>query len=279
MTDMADNHKDAWEALVNAAEGYRRQTGNDIVLITAYKPKLTSSFSYTLHGRGMLMEATQRYLDDIAVVHKTTAFTSPVPILKANDTSGGRQNSFSKSYPSIYGKDSFSSMEDNDRPKPVTQIQLPDQMPKLESREEEDYDYKQSHLDKAAELVPSDATGLFVMDEDSNSQDCEPFFESDQEESTDDGSLTEDAPGHQPPQRSYQQYAKSLPVTVPVWGFKEKRQNNKSSDEESGKFPSPDLDRIAASMRALAHDTTQPFGDLPRPRLNTGDFQTIYRKY
>ncbi|KAG8433925.1 hypothetical protein GDO86_012336 [Hymenochirus boettgeri] len=282
MTDMADNHREAWEVLVNAADKYRRQTGNEIVLITAYKPKLLSSFEYSVHGSGLLLEATQRYLDDISVVHKTTAFTSPMPINKSNlETSSTRQNSYSKSYPSIYGREGFSSVEDNDRSIPVMQNKMPDLMSKMEPQDEDDYDYnKESHLDKVNEHVASDsAAGLFLMDEDSNSQDCEPFFESDQEESTDDGSLNEDVPGHLPPQRNYQQYAKSLPVTVPVWGFKDKKQHNKSSDDEVGKFPSPDLDRIAASMRALTIDHSQPFGDLPRPRLNTGDFQKTYRKY
>ncbi|XP_066463319.1 proline-rich AKT1 substrate 1 [Eleutherodactylus coqui] len=280
MTDMADNHKEAWEALISASEKYRRQTGNDIVLITAYKSKMLTNFEYAVHGSGVLLEASQRYIDDIAVVHKTTAFTSPLPINKAvMETSGGRQNSYSKSYPSIYGKEGFSVTEDNERAKQGPHSEVPDQIPQLDTPEDEDYDFKEGNLQKSTDNAPSDSTGMFVMDEDSNSQDCEPFFESDPEESTDDGSMTEDAPGHPISKRNIQQYAKSLPVTVPVWGFKEKRQNNKSSDEEGGKFPSPDLDRIAASMRALAHDTTQPFGDLPRPRLNTGDFQIKYRKY
>ncbi|XP_063798619.1 proline-rich AKT1 substrate 1 isoform X2 [Pseudophryne corroboree] len=280
MTDMTDNHKEAWQELIGAAEKYRRQTGNDIVLITAYKSKLQPPYAYTVHGSGLLLEATQRYLDDISVVHKTTVFTSPLPIKGNKESPGGKQNSYSKSYPSIYGKEGFSSLEDNDRSMAVPQSRMSDHLLSLDGPgEEDDYDYKQGNLQKAAETVPSDSTGLFVMDEDSNSQDCEPFFESDQEESTDDGSLSEEAPGHHLPQNNFQQYAKSLPVTVPVWGFKEKRQTNKSSDDEAGKFPSPDLDRIAASMRALAHDTTQPFGDLPRPRLNTGDFHTKYRKY
>ncbi|KAM8927212.1 proline-rich AKT1 substrate 1 [Pelodytes ibericus] len=273
MTDMTDNHKEAWQSLIAAAGHYRRQTGNDIALITAYKPKLVSSFAYTVHGSGILLEATQRYLDDIAVVHKTTVFTSPVPIHKGTKESpAAKQNSYSKSYPSIYGKEDFLSVEDNDFAKALSPIPMPNQIPKSEDKGDEDY--KQTDPPNTTE--PSDSTGLFVMDEDSNGQDCEPFFESDPE-STDDGSLTEDLPG-QPP-KHVQQYAKSLPVTVPVWGFKDKRTSNKSSDEESGRLPSPDLDRIAASMRALANDNTQPFGDLPRPRLNTGDFQVNYRKY
>ncbi|KAM3920776.1 proline-rich AKT1 substrate 1 [Leptodactylus fuscus] len=280
MTDMADNHKEAWEVLINAADHYRRQTGNDIVLITAYKSKALTNCDLTVHGSGVLLEATNRYIDDIAVVHKTTVFTSPMAIIKATkETAGAKQNSYSKSYPSIYGKEGFSVAEDNEKAKVGPPSQIPEQVPQLDTPDEEDYDYKESSVHKAPDSNPSDSTGLFVMDEDSNSQDCEPFFESDQEESTDDGSLTEDAPGQPLPQRNLQQYAKSLPVTVPVWDFKEKRQANKSSDDEDGKFPSPNLDRIAASMRALAHDTTQPFGDLPRPRLNTGDFQATYRKY
>ncbi|XP_063293004.1 proline-rich AKT1 substrate 1 [Pelobates fuscus] len=273
MTDMTDNHREAWENLITAADRYRRQTGNDIVFITAYKPKSVPSYAYTVHGSGILLEATQRYLDDIAVVHKTTVFTSPVPILKGKEPPVAKQNSYSKSYPSIYGKEDF-SIEDSNFARPMPTNPMPDQMPNVGARADEDYNHS-SNLQKAPEHVPSASTGLFMMDEDSNSQDCEPFFESDPE-SQEDGSLTED-PG--PFQRNVQQYAKSLPVTVPVWGFKEKHNENKSSDEESSRLPSPDLDRIAASMRALAHDNTQPFGDLPRPRLNTGDFHVNYRKY
>ena len=40
----------------------------------------------------------------------------------------------------------------------------------------------------------------------------------------------------------------------------------------------PEPDRMVASMRALSfsvQDGTEMFGDLPRPRLNTGDFVAI----
>ncbi|KAI5619721.1 proline-rich AKT1 substrate 1 [Silurus asotus] len=126
---------------------------------------------------------------------------------------------------------------------------------------------------------------VFSMDEDSLSHDCEPFFESDAEEESTDGSLSEEAP---PPPRGLAMgpsllsrsshptaLARSLPVSVPVWGYR----NNRSAqgDSHSGeRVGCADLDHIAASMKALlapaATDGTEMFGALPRPRLNTGDF-------
>lgn len=162
MTDMADNHKEAWEALINAADKYRTQTGNDIVLITAYKTKFVPPYGYHVHGNGVLLEATQRYVDDIAVVHKTTAFTSPLPITKTStEATSGRQNSYSKSYPSIYGKEGIPTLEDNERPK--TPVQLPEPLPLL-NPPEEDYDCnKQSRLHKMDSDL-SDSTGEALVD-------------------------------------------------------------------------------------------------------------------
>ncbi|KAG8140412.1 putative AKT1 substrate 1 protein, partial [Naja naja] len=75
MTDMGDNHKENWLALVAAAEQYRRQTGNEIVLLTAFQAPPPGNYSYVQHGSGALADAVQSYLKDIAMVHKTTAFT------------------------------------------------------------------------------------------------------------------------------------------------------------------------------------------------------------
>ncbi|XP_074793743.1 proline-rich AKT1 substrate 1 [Natator depressus] len=75
MTGMADNHRESWAGLIAEAERYRRRTGNEVVLITAYRAPQPGGFAYTQHGCGALGDATRRYLEDIAVVHKTTAFT------------------------------------------------------------------------------------------------------------------------------------------------------------------------------------------------------------
>lgn len=130
----------------------------------------------------------------------------------------------------------------------------------------------------------SESAGVFSMDEDSISRDCEPFFESDGEEESTDGSLSEEAP---PPvrfmvvgqpatrQNNALALARSLPVSVPVWSCRGNRggQGEGNSGERVG---CADLEHIAASMKALlvpgATDGTEMFGALPRPRLNTGDF-------
>lgn len=101
---MADNHKENWVALVAAAEQYRRQTGNEIVLLTAFRAPPPGNYSYAQHGSGALADAVQRYLEDIAVVHKTTAFTyaaRPPSTLRPLPPQG----SYSQSYPPTYAPD------------------------------------------------------------------------------------------------------------------------------------------------------------------------------
>ncbi|XP_060137579.1 proline-rich AKT1 substrate 1 isoform X2 [Zootoca vivipara] len=268
MTNMADNHKESWAALVAAAEQYRRQTGNEIVLLTAFRAPPPGGFSYAQHGSGALADAVQRYLEDIAVVHKTTAFTyaaRPPSAPRPGPTNG----SYSRSCPSTNASD-----EPAPHRTPTPQGPLPQASGGQEPEEDDDEGDRNT-------LTELEQPGLFVMDEDSPSQEYEPFFDSDLE-STDDGSLSEEAPGQTAPPPLSHQYAKSLPVSVPIWGFKEQRQEMRSSDEENSKHSSPDLEKIAASMRALVlrvSDGTEMFGDLPRPRLNTSDFQKLQRKY
>ncbi|XP_039366239.1 proline-rich AKT1 substrate 1-like [Mauremys reevesii] len=80
MTGMADNHRESWAGLIAEAERYRRRTGNEVVLITAFRAPQPGGFSYAQHGCGALGDAARRYLEDIAVVHKTTAFSyAPAP--------------------------------------------------------------------------------------------------------------------------------------------------------------------------------------------------------
>ncbi|XP_032090691.1 proline-rich AKT1 substrate 1 [Thamnophis elegans] len=280
MTDMADNHKENWVALVAAAEQYRRQTGNEIVLLTAFRAPPPGNYSYVQHGSGALADAVQRYLEDIAVVHKTTAFTY-IARPPSNPHPPPPQGSYSQNYLPTYAPD-----EPAPHRTPASQGGLPQASGGQENEHEDEDD--EGDRNTLTELeqpggrnLPSDATGLFVMDEDSPSQDYEPFFDSDVE-STDDGSLSEEAPGQTAPPPPSHQYAKSLPVSVPIWGFKEQRQEMRSSDEENSKHSSPDLEKIAASMKALVlrvSDGTEMFGDLPRPRLNTSDFQKLHRKY
>ncbi|XP_078286467.1 proline-rich AKT1 substrate 1 [Rhinoraja longicauda] len=283
MTDMLDNHQESWDSLVCMVDKYRKQTGNDVVLLTAYRPKLQSNLAYAVHGTGTLSDATKHYLDDIAVFHKTSVYTSSTVLERgagkaAKEDTCSAEDSFSKSYPSIYGKgglsaDSQSPMELRAEAECDSGVAESDERTASETEREVD----RCNL--------NDSSAIFTMDEESTSQDCEPFFESDLDgESTDDGSLSEELPVR--PQSLSQtmchQYAKSLPVSVPIWGFKDLTPKKFHDGDNEERLPSPDLDKIAASMKALTMsvtDGTEMFGDLPRPRLNTGDFQKPYRKY
>ncbi|XP_041033788.1 proline-rich AKT1 substrate 1 isoform X1 [Carcharodon carcharias] len=283
MTDMVDNHRESWDSLVCAMEKYRKQTGNDVVLLTAYRPKLQSNLAYAVHGTGALSDATKQYLDDIAVFHKTSAYASSVIPTRDNGKAAGQdpdtpEDAFSKSYPSIYGKGGFTAADRSlVEPEPTTECG-----PEVAETDERMASETEREVDRCSLNDPS---VMFTMDEESTSQDCEPFFESDLDgESTDDGSLSEELPVRPQtlPQARCHQYAKSLPVSVPIWGFKDLKPKKLPDGDNEERLPSPDLDKIAASMRALAMsvtDGTEMFGDLPRPRLNTGDFQKPYRKY
>ncbi|XP_026063279.1 uncharacterized protein LOC113046632 [Carassius auratus] len=268
-------------------------------------------YAYHVWGPGALAESSRRYMDDIAVLHSTTVLTAQrhtplnkkeggaklgvdVPSDRLSLTGDGvgtvspNMRLYSQSYPSIYSSAAAIGqpggqygngerdrekgvMEEREKGRERTEIE--DLEEDDEEEEEEDLDGRRRNLNESA--------GVFSMDEDSLSRDCEPFFESDGEEESTDGSLSEEAP---PPPRGLavghlasryskpMAMARSLPVSIPVWG-KHAPQGDSHSGERVG---CTDLDHIAASMKALlvpgATDGTEMFGALPRPRLNTGDF-------
>ncbi|KAL6476519.1 hypothetical protein MHYP_G00150180 [Metynnis hypsauchen] len=272
-------------------------------------------YSYHVWGQGALAESSRRYLDDIAVLHSTTVLTAQRHIRLSSGEGGAKlgvdvptdrptligdsgsispsARLYSQNYPSIYSqaagigqpvvqhgngereRDRL-ALEEAERAREragIVDLEEDD-----EEGEEDDMEGRRCNL--------NESTGVFSMDEDSLSRDCEPFFESDGEEESTDGSLSEEAPppprglamGHsmlssRPPHPMA--LARSLPVSVPVWGYRNSRtpQGEPHSGERVG---CADLDHIAASMKALlapaATDGTEMFGALPRPRLNTGDF-------
>ncbi|XP_072550127.1 uncharacterized protein akt1s1 [Salminus brasiliensis] len=270
-------------------------------------------YSYHVWGQGALAESSRRYMDDIAVLHSTTVLTAHrhtrlssgeggaklgVDVPSDRPTMIGDSGSvspsarlYSQNYPSIYsqsagigqpavqhgnGERERVALEEAERAR--ERAGIVDLEEDEEEGEEDDMDGRRHNL--------NESTGVFSMDEDSLSRDCEPFFESDGEEESTDGSLSEEAPppprglamGHaafssRPPHPMA--LARSLPVSVPVWGYRSSRtpQGEPHSGERVGVA---DLDHIAASMKALlapaATDGTEMFGALPRPRLNTGDF-------
>ncbi|XP_013874239.1 uncharacterized protein LOC106536245 [Austrofundulus limnaeus] len=342
-SEIPDNHKESWLALISAAEVYCQKSGCDLALLTACKKfrspageeevaknregsasfQRECDFSYNVWGQGFLAESTRRYVDDIGVLHSTTMLTAHKHTRHTGEEGGtklmvdstsdpghrGVQNFagdggvggvspngrlYSQNYPSIYSSDAAAvhgggqngnrekgrdrSLLEAERGRQRSGIVDLEEEGEEAEEEEEDMDERQPYGNESA--------GVFSMDEDSISRDCEPFFESEGEEESTDGSLSEEAP---PPPRGINMgqhvfaarhahslaLARSLPVSVPVWGCKSTRaaQGDSSSGERVG---CADLEHIAASMKALlvpgATDGTEMFGALPRPRLNTGDF-------
>ncbi|KAK7167666.1 hypothetical protein R3I94_001912 [Phoxinus phoxinus] len=284
---------------------------------------ISRKFDYAYHvwGQGALAESSRRYMDDIAVLHSTTVLTAhrhkrlntveggaklglDVPSDRLSLTGDGvgtvspNMRLYSQSYPSIYSSATAIgqpggqhgererekvAMEDHEKARERTEIV------DLEEEEEEDDDDEEEDEEEEEDLDGrrrnlNESAGVFSMDEDSLSRDCEPFFESDGEEESTDGSLSEEAPppprglamGHLASRSSNPMaMARSLPVSVPVWGYRNNHAHQ--GDPHSGeRVGCADLDHIAASMKALlvpgATDGTEMFGALPRPRLNTGDF-------
>lgn len=97
--EIPDNHKESWLALLAAAEVYSQKSGCELAILTAYKkfrstgaegdgarnhegggivPSGSRKCDYAYHvwGQGALAESSRRYMDDIAVLHSTTALTA-----------------------------------------------------------------------------------------------------------------------------------------------------------------------------------------------------------
>ncbi|KAM8724963.1 uncharacterized protein akt1s1 [Acanthopagrus schlegelii] len=275
-------------------------------------------FSYNVWGQGFLAESARRYMEDIGVLHSTTMLTAQKHTRHSGEEGGtklvvdltsdpGHRGGFtgdggvggvspngrlySQSYPSIYSSGAVTGPGDGqngngerEREKNALEAERERQRSAIEDLEEECEDEEEEEDMDERRPYGNESAGVFSMDEDSLSRDCEPFFESDGEEESTDGSLSEDAPppsrgmamGHSASRHAHPMaLARSLPVSVPVWGCKGNRsaQGDNSSGERVG---CADLEHIAASMKALlapgATDGTEMFGALPRPRLNTGDF-------
>uniref|UniRef100_A0A8C6WKA2 AKT1 substrate 1 (proline-rich) n=1 Tax=Neogobius melanostomus TaxID=47308 RepID=A0A8C6WKA2_9GOBI len=311
--DIPDNHRDSWMALLSAAEAYSQKTGCDVAILTACKkfrsgaeqgeqrPLRDCDFSYTVWGPGFLAESARRYVEDIGVLHSTTVLTAHRQTRQSGNkvergADPGQRGSvavsesgvspssrlYSQSYPSIYspsgpqapgqgvGQTDHDATETTERGR-LRSSDIADLEEEEEEEEEEEMDGRRP--------FGSESAGVFSMDEDSISRDCEPFFESDGEEESTDGSLSEEAP---PPvrfmvvgqpasarQQNALALARSLPVSVPVWSCRGNRggQGEGNSGERVG---CADLEHIAASMKALlvpgatgATDGTEMFGALP----------------
>ncbi|CAK6968829.1 uncharacterized protein LOC128378941 [Scomber scombrus] len=278
-------------------------------------------FSYNVWGQGFLAESARRYIDDIGVLHSTTMLTAQRHTRQAGGEAGTKlvvdltsdpvnRGSFtgdggvggvspngrlySQSYPSIYssgGPMQGGGQNDNgerEREKNLLEgSEQGRQRSGIEDLEEECEDEEEEDDMDERRPYGNESAGVFSMDEDSLSRDCEPFFESDGEEESTDGSLSEDAP---PPSRGMAMgqaayssrhthsmaLARSLPVSVPVWGCRGGNRAAPGEGNSGERVGCADLEHIAASMKALlapgATDGTEMFGALPRPRLNTGDF-------
>ncbi|KAL4658299.1 proline-rich AKT1 substrate 1-like [Arapaima gigas] len=277
-------------------------------------PPGATEYSYHVWGQGALAEASRRYMDDIAVLHATSVLTAHRHTRPDLGVGGGASvgvesgsrgsyssdggtvspstRLYSQSYPSIYSAGGavgqvggHNAIGERERERTaIKEISSIREHPEGGEEEDDDDDDDEDDMESRRGNL-NETAGVFSMDEDSISRDCEPFFESDGEEESTDGSLSEEAP---PPARGLAMgqlsaarsqhppsLARSLPVSVPVWGYRCSRSAH--TDSHSGERPScPDLEHIAASMQALlapgATDGTEMFGGLPRPRLNTGDF-------
>uniref|UniRef100_A0A3B5MWR0 Proline-rich AKT1 substrate 1 N-terminal domain-containing protein n=1 Tax=Xiphophorus couchianus TaxID=32473 RepID=A0A3B5MWR0_9TELE len=227
MTLMWLNIIPLWLALLSAAEAYCQKSGCDLAILTACK-KFRLTFSYSVWGQGFLAESARRYVDDIGVLHATSMLTAQKHTRQSAGEQGGKL--YSQSYPSIYSPDGTSQQGvgqngNRERERSATEVERGRQRAGIVDLEEEGEECL--FLKTCNRFL-----GVFSMDEDSLSRDCEPFFESDGEEESTDG----------------------------------KRFIAGCADLEHIAAS------MKALLVPGATDGTEMFGALPRPRLNTGDF-------
>ncbi|XP_033928250.1 proline-rich AKT1 substrate 1 [Melopsittacus undulatus] len=276
---MGEGHRERWAALVAAAEGYRLATGAEVVLLTAWAGRgPAAGRGYAHHGHGPLGQAARRFLPDIAAAHRAlatppaaqatpTARTEATPPARTEATPPAAQ----ATPPALAEATPLSQATPpalaEATPPAVAVVTPPGSSPRPRSPSPlllRGWGGGRGAL--------SDATGLFLMDEDPEE---EPEPDSDPE-SPDEGSPTEE-PLTPPPPHGAPLYARSLPVSVPSWALRPPPGPRPPHTEGGAHKASPDLERIAASMRALVlrggGDGTEMFGDLPRPPLLAGDPQ------
>uniref|UniRef100_H3C7K4 AKT1 substrate 1 (proline-rich) n=1 Tax=Tetraodon nigroviridis TaxID=99883 RepID=H3C7K4_TETNG len=270
--DIPDNHRDSWLALLSAAEAYSQKSGCDLAILTAWIPK-DCEFSYSVWGQGFLAESARRYVDDISVLHSTTMLMAQKHTRQAGG-GGAKGLADLRSEPGqVLGDGGVDGVSPGSRAYPSVYAERERERGSQEAQRGRRRSGIADVDERAQRSRPFPPSGVFSMDEDSLSRDCEPFWSDGEEESTD-GSLSEEAPP--PPRGGAVALARSLPVSVPAWSFRGTRGTQGDSGERHPQVGCADLDHIAASMKALlvpgATDGTEMFGALPRPRLNTGDF-------
>ncbi|XP_063997373.1 proline-rich AKT1 substrate 1-like isoform X2 [Pogoniulus pusillus] len=285
---MPDTHRQHWAALVAAAESYRGATGAEIVLLTAWGGgggpgasigggvsgtglKGEGSLFYAHHGPGPLGAAVRRFLPDVAAAHRALA-GAPSPF---SSSSG---NPLAVPLPPSPAPRLTGTSPVHPGPPPPT-VALPPRGSGANPMGGVGGGRKRRRRKGGGGGgTPSDVTGLFLMDEEEPpSPESEP--ESPDESSSPPGLAAAPfpaLPSAGPPPRLL---ARSLPVSVPAWPLRPPPGPRAPPGDGAGhKASPPDLERIAASMRALAlrrgGDGTEMFGDLPpRPRLLAGDPQ------
>ncbi|XP_061218572.1 proline-rich AKT1 substrate 1 [Neopsephotus bourkii] len=239
---MGEGHRQRWAALVAAAEGYRGATGAEVLVLTAWTgPGPGASPSYAHHGPGPLGAAARRFLPDIAAAHRAMGPQATPPALAAATPPGVVMAATTPPALAVATPPGV-AVETPARPR-----------------------------GSCSSSPPSGR--LFLMDEDPEE---EPQPDSDPE-SPDGGGGATGQPHREPPLPPGAAAPPLLPVSVPSWALRPPPGPRPPHAEGAAHKASPDLERIAASMRALAlrggGDGTEMFGDLPRPPLLAGDPQ------